>query len=157
MNRLPKVSQAACASQHATPVAIVPRVQLAPPLNEYARKMLLVVVFEMATRLLVLVGLTTTKLSSWLPAVALTFITGAEQASGTNRSARTGNGFFGFIHLRVPSGTSMASGPGIRACRGDGVGVRKAKTAASAVRRRRVFIGVFLLVRRVKAGREATY
>src|SRR5438876_9851144 len=119
MNRLPNVSQAACASQHATPVAIVPRVQVAPPLNEYARKMLLVVVLEMATRLFVLVGLTTTKLSSWLPVVALTFTTGAEQASGTNRSAGTGTRFFGFMHLRVPSGTSMPSGPSTRACRAD--------------------------------------
>src|SRR5262249_35205465 len=41
-NRLPKVSQAACPSQHATPVAIVPRIQLAPPSVEYARKMLAV-------------------------------------------------------------------------------------------------------------------
>ena len=40
--------------------------------------MLLVVVFEKATRLFVLVGLTTTKLSDWLPAVALTFTTGAD-------------------------------------------------------------------------------
>src|SRR5437773_7179518 len=152
MNRLPNVSQAACASQHATPVAIVPRVQVAPPLNEYARKMLLVVVFEMATRLLVLVGLTTTKLSSWLPAVALTFITGAEQASGTNKSVGTGTPYFVFMHLRVPSGTSMLSGPGIRACRAGVVGARKAKTAASAIRRRRVFIGVFL---RQVAGRKA--
>jgi hypothetical protein len=31
------------------------------------------------------------------------------------------------------------------------VGVRKAKTAAIAVRRRRVFIRVFLLIRRVRA------
>src|ERR1044071_4766546 len=90
MNRLPKVSQAAWASQHATPVAIVPRVQVAPPSVEYARKMLLEVVFEIATRLFVLVGLTTTKLSDWLPAVTLTFTTGAVQASGTNRSVRTG-------------------------------------------------------------------
>src|SRR5436190_383658 len=142
MNRLPNVSQDACASQHATPVAIVPRVQLAPPLNEYARKMLLVVVFEMATRLLVLVGLTTTKLSSWLPAVALTFTTGAEQASGTNRSVGTGTRLPGFlhIHLRVPSGTSMPMGASIRACRAELAGARKAKTAASAVRRRRVFM-----------------
>src|SRR5436190_15115910 len=150
MNRLPNVSQAACASQHATPVAIVPRVQVAPPLNEYARKMLLVVVFEMATRLFVLVGLTTTKLSAWLPAVALTFTTGAEQASGTNRSAGTGTRFCGLIHLRVPSGTSMPKGASTRACRADVVDARKAKTEASGVRRRRVFICVFLLMRRVR-------
>src|SRR5947207_15581164 len=124
MKRLPKVSQAACASQHATPVAIVPRVQVAPPSVEYARKMLLLVVFEMATRLFVLVGLTTTKLSAWLPAVALTFTTGAEQASGTNRSAGIGTRFCGLIHLRVPSGTSMASGPSTRACRAELVGVK---------------------------------
>src|SRR5438876_6299000 len=105
--------------------------------------MLLLVVFEMATRLFVLVGLTTTKLSSWLPAVALTFITGAEQASGTNRSVGIGTPYFDFMHLRVPSGTSMLSGPSIRACSAGVVGVRKAKPAASAVRRRRVFICVF--------------
>ena len=34
------MSQAACPSQHATPVAIVPRVQVAPASVEYARKML---------------------------------------------------------------------------------------------------------------------
>src|SRR5204863_2439583 len=139
------VSQAACASQHATPVAIVPRVQVAPPLNEYARKMLLVVVFEMATRLFVLVGLTTTKLSSWPPAVALTFTTGAEQARGTNRSAGTGTRFSSLIHLRVPSGTSMPMGASIRACRAELAGARKAKMAASAVKRKRVFICGFLL------------
>ena len=105
--------------------------------------MLLVVVFEMATRLLVLVGLTTTKLSSWLPAVALTFTTGAKQASGTNRSVGTGTPYFVFMHLRVPSGTSMPSGPSTRASRAELAGMRKAKTAASAIRRRRVFIGVF--------------
>src|SRR5437667_6931076 len=130
MNRLPNVSQAACASQHATPVAIVPRVQVAPPLNEYARKMLLLVVFEMATRLFVLVGLPTTKLSSWPPAVALTFTTGAEQASGTKRSVGIGTPYFDFMHLRVPSGTSMLSGPSIRACSAGVMGVRKAKMAA---------------------------
>ena len=47
--------------------------------------------------------------------------------------------------MRVPSGTSMAKGPSTRACRAGVVGVRKAKTEASAVRRRRVFICVFLL------------
>src|SRR5262245_16045288 len=39
-NRLPNVSQAACPSQHATPVPIVPRVQFAPPSFESARKIL---------------------------------------------------------------------------------------------------------------------
>src|SRR5438105_8935888 len=114
--------------------------------------MLLLVVFEKATRLFVLVGLTTTKLSAWLPAAALTFTTGAVQARGTNRSLGTGTRFIGFMHLRVPSGTSMPMGASIRACRADVAGVRKAKTAASAVRRRRVFIGVFLLMRLVRAG-----
>src|SRR5262249_56964334 len=85
-NRLPNVSQAACPSQHATPVAIVPRVQFAPPSVEYARKMLAVPgLFEVATTLFVLVGLTFTKLSAWLPSVALTFTTASTQATGANR------------------------------------------------------------------------
>src|SRR5213075_1235926 len=85
MNRLPNVSQAACPSQHATPVAIVPRVQVAPASVEYARKMLAVPgLFEMATRLFGLGGLTFTKLSAWLPVVALTLTTGSRQVSGTN-------------------------------------------------------------------------
>src|SRR6478672_932476 len=68
-NRLPNVSQAACPSQHATPVAIVPRVQVAPASVEYARKMLFPPpgLFEVATRLFGLVGLTFMKLSAWLP------------------------------------------------------------------------------------------
>src|SRR5678816_866045 len=108
MNRLPNVSQAACASQHATLVAIVPLVQVAPPLNEYARKMLLLVVFERTTRLFVLVGLTTAKLSAWLPAAALVFTTGAVQASGSKRSVGIGGRSIGLMHLRVPSGTSIS-------------------------------------------------
>ena len=49
-------------------------------------------VFEKATRLFVLVGLTTTKLSAWLPAVALTFTTGATQASGIEQIGGNGHG-----------------------------------------------------------------
>src|SRR5438477_9843004 len=147
MNRLPKVSQAACASQHATFVAIVPRVQVAPPLNEYARKMLLVVVLERTTRLFVLVGLTTTKLSDWLPAVALTFTTGAVQANGTNEPRGVGSRSGGFIHLRVPSGTSIPIGASTRAWSEDVVGARRARTAANAIRCR----GVFMLMRLVRS------
>src|SRR6059058_3821435 len=100
MKRLPNVSQAACPSQQATPVAIVPRVHVAPPSNEYARKMLAVPgSFEVATRLFVLVGLTFTKLSAWLPAVALTFTTASRQVSGVNRLLGTSGRSFGFMHL----------------------------------------------------------
>src|SRR6266478_5995069 len=152
MNRLPNVSQAAWPSQHATFVAIVPRVQVVPPSNEYARKILFALVFEMATRLFVLVGLTTTKLSAWLPIVALTFITGSVQTNGTNRSVSIGARSLGFMHLRVPSGTLMPSvAASTCACEVDMAGVRNAKTTASAVRWRRVFICVFLLMRRVRA------
>src|SRR5215210_4067054 len=101
MNRLPKLSKAACPSQQATPVATVPRVQVAPPFMENARKMLLEVVFEKATMLLVLVGLTTTKLSAWLPAVALTFTTGAVQTSGGKISGNIGARGWGLMHLRM--------------------------------------------------------
>src|SRR5947207_10798194 len=83
-NRLPNASQAACPSQHATPVATVPRVHVAPASVEYARKMLAALVFEVATRLFGLVGLTFMKLSAWLPVVALTFTTASRQASGVN-------------------------------------------------------------------------
>src|SRR5438034_5848690 len=150
-NRLPNVSQAACPSQHATPVAIVPRVQVAPASVEYARKMLTVPgLFEVATRLFVLVGLTFTKLSAWLPAVALTFTTGSRQVSGVNRSIGFTARSLGFIHLRGSSGTLMPSvAASTCACKVDMVGVRNAKTVASIVRRRRVFICVFLLMRRV--------
>src|SRR6266571_6312841 len=99
-NRLPNVSQAACPSQHATPVAIVPRVQVVPASVEYARKILAEIVFEVATRLFVLVGLTFTKLSAWLPVVALTFTTGSRQANGANRWVGTGARSLGFMHLR---------------------------------------------------------
>src|SRR5436190_18319103 len=150
MNRFPKVSQAACPSQHATPVAIVPRVQVAPPSVEYARKMLAAFVFEVATRLFVLVGLTFTKLSAWLPSVALTLTTASRQVSGVNRSIGFTARSLGFIHLRGSSGTLMPSvAASTCACKVDMVGVRNAKTVASIVRRRRVFICVFLLMRRV--------
>src|SRR5947208_10118037 len=139
--RLPNVSQAACPSQHATPVAIVPRVQVVPPSVEYARKMLAELVFEKATRLFVLVGLTSTKLSAWLPGVALTFTTGSRQPNGANRLVSTGARSLGFMHLRGRSGTLMPSvAPSTCACKRDVAGVRNAKTAKSAVRPRRAFI-----------------
>ena len=105
--------------------------------------MLFELVFEVATRLFGLVGLTFTKLSAWLPVVALTFITGSRQVSGVSRSngfsARSG----GFMHLRVPSGTSMPSvAANICACSIDVVGVSNAKMAASIIRRRRLFMCV---------------
>src|SRR3954449_5758590 len=124
-NRLPNVSQAACPSQHATPVAIVPRVQVAPASVEYARKMLFEPgSFEVATRLFVLVGLTFTKLSAWLPAVALTLTTASRQVSGVNRSIGFTARSLGFMHLRVPSGTLMPSvAASTCACRIDVAGV----------------------------------
>src|SRR5437667_8648810 len=136
-NRLPNVSQAACPSQHATPVAIVPRVQVAPASVEYARKMLGVSgSFEVATMLFVLVGLTFTKLSAWLPAVALTLATASRHVSGVNRSIGFTVRSLGFMHLRVPSGTSIPSvAASTCACKVDVAGVRNAKTAASIVRR----------------------
>src|SRR6266545_6746562 len=153
MNRLPNVSKAAWASQHATPVATVPRVQVAPASVEYARKMLAVPgSFEVATRLFVLVGLTFTKLSAWLPAVALTLTTASRQVSGVNRSIGFGARSLGFMHLRVPSGTSMPSAAASTcACKVEVVSVSNMKTAASAVRWRRVFICVFSLMQRVRA------
>src|SRR6266550_4725975 len=152
-NRLPNVSQAACPSQHATPVAIVPRVQVAPASVEYARKMLGVSGwFEVATMLFVLVGLTFTKLSAWLPAVALTLATASRHVRGVNRSVGLGARSLGFMHLRVPSGTSMPSvAASTCACKVDVAGVRNAKTVASTVRWRRVFISVFLLMQRVRS------
>src|SRR5580765_586251 len=103
--------------------------------------------FEVATRLFGLVGLTFTKLSAWLPVVALTFVTGSTQAEGVSKSngfsARSG----GFMHLRVPSGTLIPSVANTWACKVDVAGVRNAKTAASTVRWKRVFICVFLLMR----------
>src|SRR5436190_1102495 len=145
-NRLPNVSQAACPSQHATPVAIVPRVQVAPASVEYARKMLFVPgSFEVATRLFVFVGLTFTKLSAWLPVVALTLTTASKQVSGMNRSIGFTARSLGFMHLRGSSGTLMPSvAANTCACRIDVAGVRNAKTAASILRRRRVFIYVLI-------------
>src|SRR5213076_3120838 len=91
------------------------------------------------TRLLVLVGLTTTKLSAWLPVVALVLTTAIVHANGTNPLTGVAVRFCGLIHLRVPSGTSIPSGAAAStcACRAIGAGVRKAKTAARAVRRGR--------------------
>ena len=89
------MSQAACPSQHATPVATVPRVHVAPLSVEYARKMLAELVFEKATRLFVLVGLTSTKLSAWLPGVALTFTTGSRQPNGAKQIGEYRRTFFG--------------------------------------------------------------
>jgi len=110
--------------------------------------MLFELVFEVATRLFGLVGLTFTKLSAWLPVVALTFTTGSRQVSGTNsRSVGFGARSWGIMHLRVPSGTSIRPVT-VRtcACKMDVAGVRSDKTAARTVRRRRVFISVFLLM-----------
>src|SRR4051812_48959552 len=81
-NRLPNLSKTAWPSQQATPVTTVPRVQLAPPFIEYARKMLLLVRLEKATMLFGFVGLTTTKVSDSLPLVWLALTTEAVQASG---------------------------------------------------------------------------
>ena len=110
--------------------------------------------FEVATRLFGLVGLTFMKLSAWLPVVALTFTTGSRQVSGTNsRSVGLGARSFGIMHLRVPSGTSMPSVAATTcACKMDVAGVRNAKTAARTVRWRRVFICVFLLMQWSKSG-----
>ena len=72
-----------------------------------------------------LVGLTMMKLSAWLPVVALTLTTGSRQASGTNsRSVGFGARSYGFMHLRVPSGTSMPLvACSICACKMDVAGV----------------------------------
>ena len=139
---MPKVSQAAWPSQHATPVAIVPRVQVAPPSVENARKMLFVPDrFEVATRLFVFVGLTFTKLSAWLPAVALTLTTDSTHVSGVNRFKVLGARSGGLMHLRVPSGTSMpVLVAGICAYKVDVESVRKAKKVANRVSDRRVSI-----------------
>src|SRR5205814_2204233 len=121
----------------ATPVAIVPRVQVAPASVEYARKMLLAASgsFDVATILFVLVGLTLTKLSAWLPAVALTLTTASRQVSGVNRSIGFDARSLGFRHLRVPSGTSMPPvGASTCACKLDLIGASNAKTVASRVR-----------------------
>src|ERR1051325_1065356 len=64
-NKLPKLSHAAWPSQHATPVATVPRVHVVPPSVEYARKILFVPgSLDVATMLLGLVGFTLMKLSA---------------------------------------------------------------------------------------------
>src|SRR2546423_9222518 len=102
--------------------------------------------FEVATKLFVLVGLTFTKLSAWVPVVALTLTTGSRQVSGTNsRSVGLGARSLGIMHLRVPSGTSMPS-VAMRtcACKMDVAEVRNDKTAARTVRRRRVFIWILI-------------
>ena len=65
--------------------------------------------FEVATMLFGLVGFTFTKLSAWLPVVALTLTTVSRQANGVNRSGGFGTRSLGFMHLRVPSGTLMPS------------------------------------------------
>src|SRR5437762_4885814 len=139
-NKLPNVSKTACPSQHATPVAIVPRVQVAPASVEYARKMLGASVFEVATMLFVLVGLTFTKLSAWLPAVALTLTTGSRQVSGVNsKSVGFGARSLGFMHLRGSPGTSMPSvAASTCACMVDVAGARTTKAAARAISRRRL-------------------
>src|SRR5204863_9346937 len=102
--------------------------------------------FEVAMRLFVLVGLTFTKLSAWLPVVALTLTTGSRQVSGTNsRSVGFGARSVGIMHLRVPSGTSIPLvAPSSRACNTDVADVRNAKTAARLIRWRRVFIWILI-------------
>src|SRR4030095_3959594 len=97
--------------------------------------------FEVATRLFGLVGLTFTKLSAWLPDVALAFTTGSRQVSGVNRLNGLTACSGGLMHLRVPSGTLMRSvAANTCACKVNILGMTNAKTAARAVRRRRVFI-----------------
>ncbi len=72
--------------------------------------MLLELVFEVATRLFGLVGLTLMKLSAWLPVVALTLTTGSRQLNGTNsRSVCFSARSLGIMHLRGPSGTFIPS------------------------------------------------
>src|SRR3954468_2399955 len=96
---------------------------------------------EKATILFGLVGLMTTELSVSLPDVALTFTTGVTQASGWNSLLSSGTWVLGFMHLRVPSGTYLFwFGDSSWACRVDVAGAINAKTHASMVRRRRVFI-----------------
>jgi hypothetical protein len=84
------------------------------------------------------------KLSAWLPVVALTLTTGSKQVSGLNSSNGFGARSGGFMHLRVPSGTSMRF-VGATTCpyNIDAEGVSKTKTAAKIVRWRRVFMSVF--------------
>jgi len=90
-----------------------------------------------------LVGLTLMKLSAWLPVVALTLSTGSRQLSGLNSwkdfVARCG----ARMHLRGDSDTLISA---VRASscpwKMNVTAVRSAKTTASIVRRRRVFIRV---------------
>src|SRR4029450_4614161 len=92
--------------------------------------------FEVATRLFVFVGLTFTKLSAWLPVVALTLTTASRQARGASRSNGFGARSLGLMHLRVPAGTSMPPVAGSTcACKMDPTSVRNAKAAKSVVRR----------------------
>src|SRR5689334_18050219 len=129
-NKLPNVSHAACPSQHATPLAIVPRVHVVPPSVEYARKMLLSPdSFEVATTLFGFVGSTFTKLSAWLPVVALTLMTGSRQVRAENSSNGLGARSFGFIHFRVPSGTSIPSVAVTSCACGNGAGENSARIA----------------------------
>ena len=142
------MSQAACPSQHATPVAIVPRVQVAPASVEYARKMLLCVGVRGGYEV-VWVGRVDVHETLSLVAGRGADVYHRLEAGQRHehRSVGLGARSLGFMHLRVPSGTSMPSvAAGICACKMDVAGVRNAKTAASTVRWRRVFICVFLLM-----------
>jgi len=99
--------------------------------------------FEVATMLFGLVGLTLMKLSAWLPVVALTLTTGSRQLSGLNNWKDFGARCGGMMHLRGASDTLISP---VRASscpwKMNEMAVRNAKTTASIVRRRRVFIGV---------------
>src|SRR5437762_13390080 len=91
--------------------------------------------FEMATRLFGLGGLTFTKLSAWLPVVALTLTTGSRHVSGTNsRSVGFGARSVGIMHLRVPSGTSLHwNAVSLCACKMNVSGVRNVDAAVCIV------------------------
>ena len=92
-------------------------------------------------------GNATLDTAAWLSAVALTLTTASRQVSGANRSVGFGARSLGLMHLRV----SMPSvGASTCACNMDVAGVSNAKTAARIISRRRVFICVFLLMRRVR-------
>src|SRR5262245_42520872 len=125
--------------------------------------MLGALVFEVATRLFGLVGLTFMKLSAWLPVVALTFTTGSKQASGTiSRSVVLSGRSLGIMHFRGPSSIlTLSVAAVIWACKMDVVGVMSASRTASRVRLqtsraltlqklRRLFICVFLWMWRVR-------
>ena len=91
-----------------------------------------------------LVGLTITKLSAWLPDVALTFTTGARQASGANRLVGFGATVFGLYTFACPVGHIDAFGVASTcACKAD-CRREEGEKAASTVRLRRVFI-LFLI------------